>query len=62
MIPKGLIVRIIILPFPNWLIIPKIGVFSVVIESLAPLDPHGLIGPHVLVTRVWGTLVEANCH
>ena len=46
---------IIILLCPNWSIMPKIGVFSVIIESLAPLGPHGLTGPHVPVTRVWGT-------
>ena len=55
-------VRIIILPCPNWSIMPKLGVFLVIIESLVPLGPHGLIGPYVPVTRVWGTLVEANCH
>ena len=45
-------VRIIILPCPNWSIMPKLGVFSVIIESLVPLGPHGLIGPHVPVTRL----------
>ena len=33
-----------------------------IIESLVPLGTHGLIGPHVPVTRVWGTLIEANFH
>ena len=55
-------VRIIILPCPNWSIMPKLGVFSVIIKSLVPLGPHGLIGPHVPVTRVWRTLTEANFH
>ena len=55
-------VRIIILHCPNRLIMPKLGVFSVIIESLVPLGPHGLIGTHVPATRVWGTLVKANCH
>ena len=55
-------VGIIILPCPNWSIMPKIGVFSVIIESLVPMGPHGLIGPHVPVIRVWGTLVEDNGH
>ena len=41
-------VRIIILPCPIW--------------TLASLGPHGLIEPHVPITRVWGTLVEANFH
>ena len=55
-------VIIIILPCPNWSIMPKLGVFLVIIESLILLGPHGLIGPHVPVTRVWGTLVEVKCH
>ena len=55
-------VGIIILPCPNWSIMPKIGVFSVIIDSLVPLGPHGLIKPHVPFTRVWGTLVEDNHH
>ena len=55
-------VRIIIFPCPNWSIMPKSGVFSTIIESLVPLFPHGLIGPHVPVTRVWGTLIEVNYH
>ena len=41
---------------------PKIGVFSVIIESLVPLGPHGIIGPHVLVNRVWGTPIEDKYH
>ena len=49
-------VRIIILTCPIWSIMPKIRVFSIIIESLVSL------GPHVPVTRVWGTLIEANCH
>ena len=55
-------VRIIILPCPNWSIMPKLGVFSVIIESLVPLGPHGLIGSHVPVIRAWGTLAEAKSH
>ena len=58
---KG-VVRIIILPCPNWSIMPKLGVFSVIIESLVPLGQHGLIGTHVPVTRVWGTLIDSNFH
>ena len=27
-----------------------------------PLVRLGLMGPHLPVTRVWGTLLEANCH
>ena len=53
-------VRIIILPCPNWSIMPKLGVFSVIIESLVLLGPNGLIGPHVPINRVWVTLIEAN--
>ena len=56
------IVRIIIHPFPNWSIMPKLGVFLVIIESLVPLFPHGLIGPHLPVTRVWETLIEVKFH
>ena len=55
-------VRVIILPCPNWSILLNLGVFLVIIESLVPLGPLGLMGPHVPVTRVWGTLIEANCH
>ena len=55
-------VRIIILPCSNWSILPKLGVFSVIIESLVLLGPHGIIGPQVPVTRVWGTLFEAKFH
>ena len=33
----------------------KSGVLSV---SLVPLGPLGLIGAHVPVTKVWGTLIE----
>ena len=55
-------IGIIILPCPNWSIMPKLGFFSVIIESLVPLGPHGLIRPHVPVIRVCGTLVEDNYH
>ena len=55
-------VRIIILTCPIWSIMPNLGVFLVIIESLVPLGPLGLMGPFVPVTRVWGTLIEANYH
>ena len=55
-------VRIIILPCPNWSIMSKSGVLLVSFYSLAPLGPLGLIGAHVLVTKVWGTLIEAYFH
>ena len=48
-------VKIIILPCPIFSIVSKLGVLFVYILSLAPLGPLGLIGPHVPVTRVWGT-------
>ena len=57
-----MLVGIIIPHCSNWSIMPKLGVFLVIIESLVPLVPHGLIGTHVPVTRVWGTLIEANFH
>ena len=53
-------VRIIILPCPNWSIKPNLGV--IIIDLLVPLDPLGLIGPHVPVTRMRGIVIEANCH
>ena len=59
---KGVVVRIIILPCPNWSIMPKLGVFLVIIESLVPLGPLGQIGTHVPITRVWVTMIEANYH
>ena len=55
-------VRIIILTFPIWSILPNLGVFLVIIESLVPLGPLGLMGPPLPVTRVWGTLIKANYH
>ena len=56
------IVRIIILPCPNWSILPNLGVFLVIIESRVPLGPLGLMERHVSVTRVWVTQIEANFH
>ena len=38
------------------------GVHPVYFQSLAPLGPLGLIGAHVSVTKVWGTLIEAYYH
>ena len=55
-------VRIIILPCPNWSILLNLGVILVIIESPVSLGPLGLMGPHVPVTRVWGTQIEANFH
>ena len=53
-------VRIIIIPCPNWSILPNLGVFLVIIESLVQLGPLGLMRLHIPVTRVWGTPIEAN--
>ena len=55
-------VRIIILPCPIWSIMSKSGVLSVYFYTLAPLGPLGLIGAHVPVTKVLGTLIESNLH
>ena len=40
----------------------KSGIHLVYFYSLAPLGPLGLIGAHVSVTKVWGTLIEAYFH
>ena len=55
-------VRMIFIPCPIWSIMSKSGVLLVYFYSLAPLGPLCLIGAHVLVTKVWGTLIEANFH
>ena len=39
---------------------PNLGVIYLLLGPLVPLVPVGLMGPHVLVTRVWGTLIEAK--
>ena len=43
-------------------VMSKSGVHPVYLYSLAPLGPLGLIGAHVSVTKVWGTLIEDYCH
>ena len=43
-------------------VMSKSGVHLVYSQSLAPLGPLDLIRAHVLVTKVWGTLIEAYCH
>ena len=43
-------------------VMSKSGVHPIYFWSLAPLGPLGLIGPHVPVTKVWGTLIEAYFH
>ena len=55
-------VRIIILTCLILSILPNLRVFVVIIESLVPLDPLGLMGPHVPVSRVQGTQIEAKFH
>ena len=56
------VVRIIILPCPKLVNLAQLRSHLVIIESLVPLSPHGLMGPYVPVTRVWGTLIEDNYH
>ena len=41
---------------------PNLGVLFNSLGPLVPLGPLGLMGPHVLVTRVWVTPIEANFH
>ena len=41
---------------------PNLGVLSNYLGPLVPLGPRGLMGPHLPVTRLWGTSIEANCH
>ena len=59
-------VRIINPPLSNLVIClnqeSKSRVLPVYFYSLAPLGPLGLIGAHVPVNKVWGTLIEAYCH
>ena len=43
-------------------VMSKSRVHSVYLWSLTPLGPLDLIEAHVLVTKVWGTLIEAHCH
>ena len=44
------------------LIYPNLGTLINYLGPLVQLGPLGLMGPHGPVTRVWGTLLEANCH
>ena len=37
-------------------------IFASLLGPLVPLGPLGRMGTHALVTRVWGTLIEANFH
>ena len=39
---------------------PNLGVLFNYLRPLVPLGPLGLMRTHVPVTRVWGTLIEAN--
>ena len=43
------------------LFFPNLGTLINYLGPLVQLDPLGLMGPHVPVTRVWGTLLEVNC-
>ena len=43
-------------------VMSKSGVHLVYFYSLAPLGPLSVIGAHVPVTKVWGTLIEAYYH
>ena len=40
------------------LMFPNLGTLINYLGPLVQLGPLGLMGPHVLVTRVWGTLME----
>ena len=42
------------------LYLPKLGVNQLLLGPLVPLGTLVLMGPHVLVTRVWGTPIESN--
>ena len=44
------------------LIFPNLGTLINYLGPLVQLGPLGLMGPHVLVTGVWGTLVEVKYH
>ena len=44
------------------LIYPNLGTLINYLVPLEPLGPLGLMGPHVPVTTVWGTLLEVNFH
>ena len=44
------------------LIFPNLGTLINYLGPLVQLGPLDLMGPHVPVTRVWGTLLEVNCH
>ena len=43
-------------------ILPNLETLIKYLGPLVQLGPLGLMGPHVLVTRVWGTLLEVNLH
>ena len=47
---------------PIILIYPNLGTLINYLGPLVPLGPLGLMGPHVLVTRVQGTLLDVNFH
>ena len=55
-------VRVTILTCLIWSILPNLGVFLVIVESLVPLGPLVLMGKPIPVTRVWGTLIEDKFH
>ena len=58
-------VRIINPPFTILsirLYFPNLGTLIKYLGPLVQLGPLGLMGPHVPVTRVWGTLLEINFH
>ena len=40
-------------------VMSKSKVHRVYFYSLAPMGPLGLIGAHVPITKVWGTLIES---
>ena len=44
------------------LLFPNLGTLIKYLGSLVQLGPFRLMGPHVPVIRVWGTLLEVNCN
>ena len=61
--PQALVLGFIILPCPNQSIrvyFPNLGVIQLLLGPLVPLGTLGLMGPHVPVTKVWGTLLEVS--
>ena len=53
----------IILPCPNCsmrLYLPKLEFIQLLLGPLVPLGPLGIMGPPILVTRVWGTYIEVK--